>query len=73
MATNFVAKFANLATPPLFGVRAFQNGLPDRNFDYRALNGNDFSTFCRNLVRFGPAIWEFTTLECAQQVSMVLV
>jgi len=33
---------------------AFQNGMEDRNADAR-LNDNDFSTSCRNLLRFGPA------------------
>jgi len=45
MATNFVAKFANMADIILFCTLAFQNGLQYHNFDFKTLNGDDFSTF----------------------------
>jgi len=61
MATNFVTKFAKWLIPPSFGMLAFQNELQDHNF--RRLNGNDFSTLYKNLVRFGPVIPEFTNYE----------
>jgi len=54
-----------------FGTLAFRNGLQDRNFHFRRLNDNDFSTLCRNLLRFRPAIPEFTKLECVQQASII--
>jgi len=60
MATNLVAKFTKLADPTLI-----RNKLQDRNSDFRELNGNDSSTLCRNFVRFGLVIPDFTTLECA--------
>jgi len=41
----------------------FQNGLEDRNYDLRVLNGNDLSTLFINLMRFGPVAIKFTRVE----------
>jgi len=71
MTTNCVAKFEKLSDSPLFGTMAFRRGLENRNSDFRGLNGNDSSTLCRNLVKFGLVTRAFTTLECVQQASIV--
>jgi len=68
MATNFVAK---LATPTLFGILVFRNGMRDRNSNFRGLNCDDFSTLSRNVVNFGPVTLEFTTVEYVQQASII--
>jgi len=47
--------------------------LQDRNSDFRKLNGNDFSTLYRKLLRSGPVTPEFTTLECVQQLGTTAI
>ena len=58
----------NWPTPISFGTLTFQKWLQDRNIDFRILNGNDFFSLCRNLVKFGPANQEFTTSECVHPI-----
>jgi len=71
MATNIVAKFAQLVHPPSFGTLAFRNGLQYRNYDFRRLNNNDSCLLCINLVRFGSVAPAFATLERVQHVSII--
>jgi len=64
MVTDFVAKSVKLAYPTFInriGIMAFQNGLEHRNSDVKRLNGDDPSTFGRNLVSFlysNPRVYE---------------
>jgi len=50
MATNFVKKMAHSH----FSKSGIQNGLKDRNFDFRILNRMNFSTLYTILVTVGP-------------------
>ena len=60
VATNSVAKFAKLANPTRIQHAGVPKRIPGSQFRFRRLNGNDFSTFCRNSVRFGLVTPEFT-------------
>jgi len=44
-----------------FGTLVSQNGLKDRNSNFRGVNDNHRCTSCRNLVRFILMTWEFKT------------
>jgi len=63
MATSFRSKVAEIGDLPLFISLAFRHGLQCHNFDFKKLNGNNFSALCRNLVRFGPVKPDITMLE----------
>jgi len=54
------SKSAMLADSHSFVAPTLRNGLEYRISDVRVLNDNGFSTFCLNLVRFGPVNPEFT-------------
>ena len=45
---------AKLAYPPLSIALAFYNGFEDRSANVKRLNGDDLSTFGKNLVNFRP-------------------
>jgi len=49
---------------PLLLASAFDNGLADRKFAFKRLNGNIWAKSCSNL-NFWPTIWEFTLLKHA--------
>jgi len=42
-------------------------------FRLSGLNGNSFCMSCRNLMKFGPVIPEFTKLECLLQAFTFLL
>jgi len=68
MAINFRAKSRKFLPPPTF---IYQTGVPKQiGRSQRIFTGNDSSTLCINLVRFGHLNPEFTKLECVQQASM---
>jgi len=53
---------------------AFENGLEYRNMDKQLYSANDPSTWCRNMVNFGPVtpeieVWQICTLETIRQNS----
>jgi len=54
MATNFGAKFVILADHTFIWHTSVPNTIGWSEFRFQKLFGNDFSTVCRNLVRFGP-------------------
>jgi len=50
---------------PLLIALAFDNGLANREVDFKRLNGNNPATLCKNLVNFRLIISEFTLLKRA--------
>ena len=55
----FAANRRQLADPLSLSTLAFRDGLRDRNSGFCRFDGNNFSTSCRNLMRFSPATPEF--------------
>jgi len=57
-----VKKIGVLYGPIYFLALPFGNGLQYRNFDFKRLDGMNFSTLCTILVILGPETQEFTLL-----------
>jgi len=70
VATNFSGKVSENGGISSVIKLTFQNGLQYRDFNFKGLNGNNFSAPYRNLAKFGPVTSEIMMLEMITSASI---